>query len=132
MSTENRKLTSKDKSNLAEEIIAFLYENNCFEDIALYTDGKCYTSYPRPDYAKINRPFGTFYMSKDDVDVIRYVGCANPETLTMTFEGSFNPIINCCNADSEKIINRFNLILAKYNIHYEQSDSWQLVCYYNG
>lgn len=135
MPDKTKSLTIEQKYRLAEEIIQFLYENECFNDIALYVNGFCFTSYPRPCYLKIIRPYGTYYKSIDKVDIVQQLAYANPDLLTMTFEGDFNHIINHRGFDedpeySEKILEKFSTILDKYGLYYEQGYSWSLACYY--
>lgn len=110
------KLSKIKIEQLANEIMDFLKEQGLDTDVSIYFNGK------RMNSKGIEK--GTF----NPKDYFDYVG----DILSMSFEGSFNSIINYyldvsyCNI----VMAKFDAILDKYGVYYELGNSWNLSLFY--
>lgn len=102
------------------EIVALLAKNEVIGDVNFYCNNKRY----KYDYS------GNCTI-EEDIDVTEYLEYCNPETLSMTFEGDFYSIINYDYgyAFGAQIIDKFNTILKKYGLYFEQGNAWNLSLY---
>lgn len=110
------KLSKIKIEQLANEIMDFLKEQELDTDVSIYFNGKRMNSDGFEE--------GTF----DPKDYFDYVG----DILSMSFEGSFNHVINYyldaayCNI----VMSKFDAILDKYGVYYELGNSWNLTLVY--
>lgn len=76
---------------LAVRIMDFLFDNCLWIDCAIYVGNKRYRSTSTPERIPFDEGKRTNnetpYLVDEDIDVLNYVRYANPDTLTLTFEG---------------------------------------------
>lgn len=111
-----KKLTTKQKENLANEILSLLKDYNLNEDIMIYFNNKCLQG------------DGTIIENVKGSDKFEY---ATDDTLSMTFDGDFYDVINY-NLPSlhNKIYPLFAKLLGNYGLFYELGHKWNLFTYY--
>lgn len=109
------KLSKIKIEHLANEIMDFLKQQGLDNDVYIYFNGK------RMNNKGVEEGF-------NPRDYFTYIG----DILTMSFEGSFNSVINYyldssyCNI----VIAKFDAILDKYGVYYELGNSWNLTLFY--
>lgn len=99
----------------AEEIINFLKENELFNDVNIYYNGKC-----------VNEEGVTEGKKGSE-----YFDYANDETISISFEGGFYMIMNGHSQGSARIEEEFYDICSKYGYYYELGNAWNLSLYDN-
>lgn len=126
---EKMKLTPQQIEEMAKEIRRFLIENNLWQDVAIYFNGKCFTTSHDGIYA-YNDPNNLIVLEdKDPKEVTKYAG----DILTMTFEG---PLYDCINGtgeynytyEREKEL-ALSRIFDKYGCYCELGEAWNLTLY---
>lgn len=126
--TAINRLTEEQIEQLAVEIRQFLIDNQLWQDVDIYFNGKCFTTHDKEDG-------GYYYNDPDHLIVLEnenprdhfdYV--AEDHVLSMAFEGPLYMLINY--PDYQKMLNEFNHIFEKYGLYYELGDAWNLSCYY--
>lgn len=116
--------------NLAFEIIDFCMENGLWQDTTVYVDGDAFADCKEwggisgmmvePDLFK--------YTNKNPKDYFEY---ANPDTVSMSFEGPLYRVINCYfeSKSWSKLYEEFCAIFDKHGVYFEQGDAWNLSVY---
>lgn len=66
------------------------------------------------------------YEDKDPCDYFEY---ANPDTLSMSFEGSLNHVLNGYTRGWVKLEEQFGKLFEKYGLYYEMGHAWNLSAY---
>ena len=103
---------------LANEIIKFLVDNSFDESVRIYFNG--------------------VYLSDEDgfseripVNVADYVEYYNPQTITMTFEGSFYEVMNYSYSNRwlDKKQQEFEELVSAYGLFSELGYAWSLSLY---
>lgn len=120
------KLTPERIEMMATEIRQFLIENEIWIDVAIYFNGKCFTTGHDGKYA-YNDPNNLIVVENADPrKVTQYVN----DILTMTFEG---PLYDCINGNGEyswqfeeRIARELSDIFKKYGCRYELGEAWNL------
>jgi hypothetical protein len=116
------------------EIRQFLLENELWQDVTIFYNGKAISTSDGKGNHSYNDP-NTFYVleDKNPADYLKYI--AKPHILSMIFEGGFFGCLNFYNeqgADFDnKIMAGFSEILDRYGLHYELGEPWNLSCYRN-
>ena len=108
---------------LKDEIVALLQENEMWQDVYIYCNGKCWGTSDKE--MKHFRYGGEPFVFEDDTHrVTEYAG----NILTMTFEGPLYEALNygCEYGDPWKIENDLQEIFKKYGLYYEFGESWNL------
>lgn len=109
------KLSKIKIEHLANEIMDFLKQQGLDNDVYIYFNGK------RMNNKVVEEGF-------NPRDYFTYIG----DILTMSFEGSFNSVINYyldssyCNI----VMTKLDAILDKYGVYYELGNSWNLTLFY--
>ena len=116
--------------NLAFEIIDFCMDNGLWQDTTVYVDGDAFTD--RDKWCGISgmmvEPDLFKYLNKNPLDYFEY---ANPNTVSMSFEGPLYRVINCYFEDDKwsKLYKEFCAIFDKHGVYFEQGHAWNLsVC----
>lgn len=137
MMTEKKLLTEQQIEELAFKIRELLLKYEIWQDINIYFNGKCLSTY--------DKKTGEFYYNEADKIIInenedptKYFEYVNTEnhTISMSFEGPFYHIIND-NAYTreqveftQKVMKEFDALLDEYGLYYELGYAWSLTCYY--
>ena len=109
------------------ELIDYLDGLGHFSDIALYCNGHKYVSEPFecPDASPCETENGVVYYDAGECDVMEAMEYANPDRISMTFEGPFYDLLQECPCVGQEL----NDIGAKYGCYYDQGYSWDLSFY---
>ena len=127
MKIQNR-LTEQQIEELAVRIREFLLDNEMWVDVAIYFNGKCFSTYDREN--------GKFYYNDREHLVVQenenprdYFEYVNPNhILSMSFEG---PVCHMISYDTNpELLKEFNEIFEKYGLYYELGHHWNMSCYY--
>ena len=111
---------------MAKEVRHFLLDNEIWIDVAIYFNGKCYTTGQDGVYA-YNDPNNLIVLENQNPKQISdYAG----DIMTIIFEG---PLYDCINGTGEyscdfenKIVSGLCNIFEKYGCYYELGEAWSL------
>lgn len=127
-------ITPKDtdaKERFAMKIIEWLAKRELWYEVAIYVNGKCYSA---DGYDKTKNPMrlqtpkgGVTYYATDVPDPTVIVECANPDLITMTFEG---PLYQALNYDSDTE-QAFMDLFDRHGLYFEYGYAWSLSAYEN-
>lgn len=119
------------KERFAMKIIEWLAKRDLWDEVAIYVNGKCYFA---DSYDKTKNPMrlqtpkgGVTYYATDVPDPTVIVEYANPELITMTFEG---PLYQALNYDSDTE-QAFMDLFDKHGLYFEYGYAWSLSAYEN-
>ena len=124
---ENNAAFSKYKL-LAIDIYEWCKKHDLWGDNTIYFDGKAWSSsevWGTEEGKKIAEDLYE-YEDKDPCDYFEY---GNSDTLSMSFEGSLNHILNGYTRGWVKLQEQFNNLFKKYDLYYEFGHSWNLSAY---
>lgn len=113
---------------LAKDIYDWCIANDLWGDNTIYFDGKAWSNsdeWGGVRGIKIAEDLYE-YENKNPEDYFEY---ANPETLSMSFEGSLNHMLNGYYSNSSKLESEFDKLFEKYGLYYEFGHSWNLAAY---
>lgn len=116
--------------NLAKDIYEWCVENAAWNDCCIYISGDAYSTWKNWEDEAGERLAENLY-KYECRNPLRYFEYANPETLSMSFEGELYRILNVhweSDVRSEKY-KEFNNLFKKYNCRYEQGHAWNLSVY---
>lgn len=125
---EIRKMTEQEIENLAVEIREFLLKNEMWVDVAVYFNGKCFSTH--------DKKTGKFYYNdrehlviQENEDPRTYFEYVNPNhILSMSFEGVVCEMLYYGMFQETK--KKFDKIFEKYGLYYEFGNHWNFSCYY--
>lgn len=127
-------ITPKDtdaKERFAMKIIEWLAKRELWYEVAIYVNGKCYSA---ESYDKTKNPVrlqtskdGVTYYATDVPDPTVIVEYANPDLITMTFEG---PLYQALNYDSDTE-QAFMDLFDRHGLYFEYGYAWSLSAYEN-
>jgi outer membrane protein assembly factor BamB len=103
---------------LANDLKKFLLKHDMI-DTRIYFNGKCFDFNSSGEVTTL-----------EDIKGSTYFEYANDETVSMSFEGRLNHVINGYISD-KKVMNGFDKIFEKHNCYYELGYAWSLSVYYN-
>jgi hypothetical protein len=115
---------------LAKDIYKWCKKKGLWGDNIIYFDGKAWS---------FSETWCTEHGKKIDEDLYEYAErnprdyfeYANPKTLSMSFEGSLNHVLNAYVPGWVKLEAEFSKIFAKHNCYYEMGHAWNLSVYEN-
>ena len=113
---------------LAIDIYEWCKKHDLWGDNTIYFDGKAWSSsevWGTEEGKKIAEDLYE-YEDKDPCDYFEY---GNSDTLSMSFEGSLNHILNGYTRGWVKLQEQFNNLFKKYDLYYEFGHSWNLSAY---
>lgn len=113
---------------LAKEIYDFCVENDLWGDNIIYFNGKAWATFSEwggVDGKKIGEDLYE-YEDKDPRDYFEY---ANPDTLSMSFEGPLNHVLNGYVWGWTRLEEEFRKLFEKYGYYYEMGYAWSLSAY---
>lgn len=119
------------KERFAMKIIEWLAKRELWYEVAIYVNGKCYSA---DGYDKTKNPVrlqtpknGVTYYATDVPDPTVIVEYANPDLITMTFEG---PLYQALNYDSDTE-QAFMDLFDRHGLYFEYGYAWSLSAYEN-
>ena len=113
---------------LAKEIYDWCLKHDLWGDNTIYFNGKAWSSSKTWNGLRGVQVDEDLYeyADKNPLDYIEY---ANTETLTMTFEGSLNHVLNGYTPGWTKLEVEFAELFHKRGFYYEMGYSWSLSVY---
>lgn len=113
---------------LAKDIYKWCKTNDLWGDNIIYFDGKAWSNGDSWSGEKGKKIAEDLYEYKDrnPRDYFRY---ANPKTLSMSFEGPLNHVLNAYVPGWIKLEDKFSKLFKKYDLYYEMGDAWNLSAY---
>ena len=120
-------MKSKNES-LAKNIYKWCKKKRLWGDNCIYFNGKAWASWSEwhgENGKKINEDLYE-YENKNPKDYFEY---ANPDTLSMSFEGPLNHVLNGYVRGWVKLENEFSKLFEKYGYYYELGYTWSLSAY---
>jgi len=109
---------------LANEIYEWCIEKEIWDDNCIYFNGKAWSSLSKWNGEKGKKLGDGLYEydNRNPRDYFQWV--AEPNILSMSFEGGLNYVLNGHSMCSRKLCNEFSNIFNKYGLYYELGDSW--------
>lgn len=134
------KITKKQmdiNEKIARDILAFLKNKYCWEDICIFFNNKAWSSnktwsvfkgelIEEAYEDKHGMPINGVYEYTEIDSPTQWTIYANEHTLTLVFDGVFYDWINYYGNTED-----FSKILEKYNAYYEQGEAFNLSIYFN-
>ena len=120
-------MKSKNES-LAKDIYKWCKKKRLWGDNCIYFDGKAWASWSEwhgENGKKINENLYE-YENKNPKDYFEY---ANPDTVSMSFEGPLNHVLNGYVYGWVKLESEFSKLFEKYGYYYELGYAWSLSAY---
>lgn len=114
--------------SLAMDIYSWCKKNDLWCDNIIYFDGKAWSSSAGWGLEKGKQIAEDLYEyeNKNPLDYFEY---ANPKTLSMSFEGPLNHVLNGYVRGWVKLEHQFGKLFKKYGYYYELGYSWSLSAY---
>ena len=113
---------------LAIDIYEFCKKYDLWGDNIIYFDGKAWSSSDYWAGVKGKKIADDLY-EYEDKDPCDYFEYGNLDTLSMSFEGSLNYVLNGYTSRSWKLEEEFSELFKKYGLYYELGHSWNLAAY---
>lgn len=120
-----KKLTKKQIESLAKDIRQFLLDREMWQDVAIYFNGKAYSTDDRAGHYYYNDP--GHLVELEGEDPARYVEWTG-DVLTMTFEGPLYELLNY-GEPSWKWEDDFRKVFQKHGCWFELGHAWSLAAY---
>jgi hypothetical protein len=113
---------------LATDIYNWCIENDLWGDNIIYFKGKAWSNSPTwgSDKGKQIASDLYEYRNRKASDYFEY---ANDETLSMSFEGSLNYVLNAYVRGWVELEHEFQKIFEKHGFYYEMGHAWNLAAY---
>ena len=127
MGTDEVEQMSKYES-LARDIYKWCTKKNLWGDTCIYFDGKAWASWDEWHGVK-GKPIAEALYEYDNKDPKRYFEYANPNTLSMSFEGGLYYVLNAYVSGWVKLEDSFRKLFEKYDCYYELGHAWNLSVY---
>ena len=124
---ENNVAFSKYKL-LAIDIYEWCQKHDLWGDNIIYFDGKAWSNRETWGGVKGKKIAEDLY-EYDDRNPEDYFEYANPETLSMSFEGGLNHVLNGYTRGWVKLEEQFGKLFEKYGLYYEMGYAWSLSAY---
>ena len=120
---ENTKFES-----LAFEIYGWCKDHDLWGDNIIYFNGKALSNDSEWNGVDGKQIFDDLYMYEDK-NPLDYFEYANPDTLSMSFEGALNHVLNGYTHGWTKLEEEFDKLFEKHGLYYEMGHSWNLSAY---
>lgn len=121
--TASQKRTNE---RLMRTIIRLLAKHNMFQEVHLFINGREYASEAKPGATALLTNHIPYY-DYGPKDVSKTVEYANPDALTITFEGELYHAYNGFYHSS--IVDELQAAAAKYHMYFEQGYAWSTACW---
>lgn len=122
------------KESLAWDIYNWCKEHDLWQDITIYFDGKAWSSDSgewgcgnhSEQLPLFMREDLYLYENKNPLDYFEY---ANPDTVSMSFEGELYYVLNGYTPGWVKLEAEFLALFEKYGFYYELGNAWNLAAF---
>lgn len=122
-------MNKKEKiESLATDIYNWCVENDLWRDCCIYFSGEAWAAWSEWGGEK-GKKIGEglyLYESKNPLDYFKY---ANPDTLSMSFEGDLHQVINDFGCTFPNWYDEFNNLFEEHGYYYELGNAWNLSAY---
>ena len=124
---KNKTLTKKQIEELATEIFNWLVDNKMWVDVAIYFNGKRWSTNDKKckEFCYNERRY--FEDKAEPKDYFEYV--REPNILSMSFEGDLYDVLNGYTYGWVTKEEEFRKIFEKYGLYFELGNAWNLSCY---
>lgn len=113
---------------LANEIYKWCVKKQLWDDNILYFNGKAWASSPTWGGVQ-GKQIGENLYEYEDKNPKNYFEFANPDTLSMSFEGALYHVLNGYVSGWTRLEAQFVKLFEKYGLYYEMGYSWSLSAY---
>ena len=113
---------------LAIDIYEWCVKHELWGDNIIYFDGKAWSN-SDTWYGEKGKNIAEDLYEYEDRNPRDYFQYANPKTLSMSFEGSLNHVLNGYTPYYWKLEEEFSKLFKKYGLYYELGNSWNLSAY---
>lgn len=120
---------SKSKyEKLANDIYKWCKKHYLWVDNCIYFNGKAWASWSESHGVKGIKIAEDLYeyANRNPKDYFEY---ANPDTLSMSFEGALYDVLNANVRGWTKLEDEFRKLFEKYDVYYELGHAWNLTVY---
>lgn len=112
----------------AKDIYNWCVENDLWGDNTIYFNNKAWSN--QEIWGDIEgKCIGNELYEYEDKNPLTYFEFANPETLSMSFEGDLNYVLNGYVRGWDKLEEEFSQIFEKHGYYYEMGYAWSLSAY---
>ena len=113
---------------LSIDIYKWCKEKNLWSDCCLYFDSKAWASWP--DWHGVaGKKIGEDLYEYENRNPKDYFEYANPETLSMSFEGPLYSVLNGYVRGGYKLEEKLQKLFEKYGYYFEYGHAWNLSAY---
>lgn len=120
----------KNMEKLAVDIYKWCVKKEFWSDCCLYFNGKAWSSSSEWSGVK-GKQIGDRLYEYENKNPRDYFEYANPNTLSMSFEGPLYMVLNAYVSGWTKLEQQFAKLFAKYDCDYEMGHAWNLSVYEN-
>ena len=113
---------------LAIDIYEWCVKHDLWGDNIIYFDGKAWSNNETWGGVKGKKITDGLY-EYEDKNPKDYFEYANPETLSMSFEGGLNHVLNGYTRGWVKLEEQFGKLFEKHGLYYEMGYAWSLSAY---
>ena len=113
---------------LAKDIYDWCIKNDLWGDCCIYFNGKAWASWDNWHDENGKKITDNLYEFQDK-NPKEYFEYANPDTLSMSFEGPLNHVLNAYVPGWVKLENEFFELFQKHGFYYEMGHAWNLSAY---
>jgi hypothetical protein len=129
---ENAKkpITPENMQNLALKMIDYFNQKSIglWYNIHILVNNEMWSSEPRTNSIPKTSPGNTTYYVTENVDAVKQNEYANPDTITILFDGS--PLYQIINYhDFDYILKLDNMFLKEYGMYFELGYAWSMSAY---
>lgn len=117
------------KEALARDIYNWCKQYGLWGDNTIYFDGKAWASDHRAWQGQLPNQIDEDLFEYADRDPRNYFEYANPDTLSMSFEGELYYVLNGYTPGWVKLEAEFLALFEKYGMYYELGNSWNLAAF---
>ena len=113
---------------LAIEIYQWCKRKGLWGDNCIYYDGIAWASWPEWK-GEIGKKIAEDLYQYENRNPLDYFEYANPDTLSMSFEGPLYAVLNASVNGWVKLEDQFLKLFKKYGYYYEMGHAWNLSAY---
>jgi hypothetical protein len=113
---------------LAKDIYIWCMRKGLWGDNIIYFNNKAWSSSPMWSGTQ-GKQVGNMLYEYEDKNPRDYFEYANPDTLSMSFEGALNHVLNAYVRGWVKLEQQFSDLFKKYGMYYEMGHAWNLSAY---